>query len=216
MGRDKITDPSSEVDPRVDSSAREGLTGTTSSAVYSPTRDETEISTAPDGAPLATQPPWRKDFPIDWPVDQFVARRDFAKFLVLTSGAFVAGQGWIAAQDLLRKRRAPPARVRIASLRSLLPGTSQGFSERTEQDRWRLMRASDGTLLGYSQACTHLSCAVVPRLDEGVLHCPCHEGYFDLKTGKNIAGPPPRPLPKILLALDGDDVYAIGIEERTV
>jgi Rieske Fe-S protein len=49
-----------------------------------------------------------------------------------------------------------------------------------------------------------------------VLHCPCHEGYFDLRTGRNIAGPPPRPLPKIALEIDGDDVFAVGIEERTV
>lgn len=29
--------------------------------------------------------------------------------------------------------------------------------------------------------CTYLACAVVPKLDEGVLHCPCHEGYFVLQ-----------------------------------
>jgi Rieske Fe-S protein len=74
----------------------------------------------------------------------------------------------------------------------------------------------DGSLLAYSQSCTHLSCAVVPRLTEGVLHCPCHDGYFDLKTGRNIAGPPPRPLPRIELDVDGDDVYAVGVDRRTV
>ena len=56
----------------------------------------------------------------------------------------------------------------------------------------------------------------VTRIEEGVLHCPCHEGYFDLKTGRNIAGPPPRPLPKIALSVEGDDIYAIGVDERTV
>jgi Rieske Fe-S protein len=56
---------------------------------------------------------------------------------------------------------------------------------------------------------------VVPRVAEGVLHCPCHEGYFDLLTGRNIAGPPPRPLPKITLEVVADDVFAIGVEERT-
>jgi nitrite reductase/ring-hydroxylating ferredoxin subunit len=205
-----------KVDARVDSPAREGLTGTASSEVYAPVRDDTEISTAPNGAPLATQPQWRKDFPIDWPVDQFVARRDFAKFLVLTSGAFAAGQAWVAAQDLVRKRRAPLPRTRIASARDVPAGTSLVFAYPTEHDRCLLIRAEDGSLLAYSQSCTHLSCAVVPRIKEGVLHCPCHEGYFDLKTGKNIAGPPPRPLPRIELAVDGDDVYAVGIDERTV
>jgi Rieske Fe-S protein len=214
MARD--SDSGSEVDARVDSDAREGLTGTTPSVVYAAARDETEISTAPDGAPLATQPQWRKDFPIDWPVDQFVARRDFGKFLVLTSGAFVTGQAWIAGRDLIRKHRTAPARVKIASARELAAGSSLVFTYPTEHDPCLLIRTLEGELLAYSQACTHLSCAVIPRVAEGVLHCPCHEGYFDLKTGRNIAGPPPRPLPKIELSVEGDDVYAVGIDERTV
>ena len=74
-----------------------------------------------------------------------------------------------------------------------------------------LIHTADGELLAYSQKCTHLSCAVVPRLEAGVLHCPCHEGYFDLRTGRNLAGPPPRPLPRIELEVDGDDVYAIAV-----
>jgi Rieske Fe-S protein len=56
----------------------------------------------------------------------------------------------------------------------------------------------------------------VPRIDMGVLHCPCHEGYFDLRTGRNIAGPPPRPLPKIALESRGDEIWAVGVETRTV
>src|SRR5262249_19143263 len=79
-----------------------------------------------------------------------------------------------------------------------------------------LVRLDEATLVAYSQACTHLSCAVVPRVAEGVLHCPCHEGYFDLLTGRNIAGPPPRPLPKILIGIQGADVFATGGEATTV
>lgn len=205
-----------EFDARIDGVEREGLTGTASSEVYVATRDETEISTGPDGAPLTAQPAFRRDFPIDWPVDQYVGRRDFAKFLVLTSGAFVAGQAWIAAQDLVRKNRAAFPRTKIAELRDVPIGSARVFRYPSAEDRCLLIRTDDKTLLAYSQACTHLSCAVVPRVAEGVLHCPCHEGYFDLKTGRNIAGPPPRPLPRIVLAIEGDDVYAIGVEERTV
>ena len=179
-------------------------------------RDETEITTAPDGAPLATQPEWRKDFPIDWAGDQYVARRDFAKFLVLTSGAFVAGHAWIAVQDLVRKRRTGPPRLRIAKRSDVPPGTSLVFRYPTAHDPCLLICPEPGVLLAYSQSCTHLSCAVVPRIEEGVLHCPCHEGIFDLKTGKNIAGPPPRPLPRIVLAIEGDEVFALGVDDRTV
>ena len=58
--------------------------------------------------------------------------------------------------------------------------------------------------------------SVVPNVREGVIHCPCHEGFFDLKTGRVLAGPPPRPLTRILLEIRGDDVYATGVEWRTV
>src|SRR5687768_14694400 len=98
------------LDPRIDSAAREGLTGTARSDVYEETRDPGDVTRAPDGRAMDAQPRWRRDFPIDWPADQYVARRDFAKFLVLISGAFVAGQGWIAAQDLVRRNRQAPAR----------------------------------------------------------------------------------------------------------
>ncbi len=204
------------LDPRLDSAGREGLTGTAPADPYAPARDPDEVTVAPDGRPLAAQPQWRQDFPIDWSQDQFVARRDFAKFLVLTSGAFVAGQGWIAAQDLVRSRRAAPPRVAVASLSELPAGSARMFNYPGEHDPCLVVRLTDGALVAYSQACTHLSCAVVPRIAEGVLHCPCHEGYFDLRTGRNIAGPPPRPLPRITLETEGDQVYAVGVETRNL
>ena len=61
-------------------------------------RNESERTYA-DGRPLAEQPQWCQDFPTDVPEDQGVARREFTKFLVLTSGAFAVGQCWIAAMS---------------------------------------------------------------------------------------------------------------------
>ena len=204
-----------KVDPRIDSPAREGLTGTARGGVYEPTIDPEDVTRAPDDRPMHEQPQWRRDFAIDWPEDQHVSRRDFAKFLVLTSGAFVCGQAWVAVQSLVRSRRKPPGRKRIASLAAVPPGTSIMFGYPGDHDPCLLIRTRDGKLLAYDQKCTHLSCAVIPKLDEGILHCPCHEGIFDLATGRNIAGPPPRPLPVITLEIVGDDVFATGIEERT-
>jgi Rieske Fe-S protein len=204
------------VDPRIDSPAREGLTGTARGDVYEPATDPEDVTVAPDARPMHEQPRWRQDFAIDWPEDNFVARRDFAKFLVLTSGAFVAGQAWIAAKSLLRDRKKPPGRVRIASLAALPLGSVTMFAYPDPHDPCLLIRTHDGKLLAYDQRCTHLSCAVIPRLDEGILHCPCHEGVFDLATGRKLAGPPPRPLPVIELEIVGDDIYAIAVTERTV
>ena len=50
---------------------------------------------------------------------------------------------------------------------------------------------------------------------EGTIHCPCHEGYFELASGRPVAGPPRRPLTRVHLELRAGDVYATGVEERT-
>jgi nitrite reductase/ring-hydroxylating ferredoxin subunit len=203
------------LDPRADSPGREGLAGTTGSGVYDPPLERATVTIAPDRQPMQTQPQWRKDFAIDWPEDHYVARRDFAKFLVLTSGAFAAGQGWIAAKSLVRKRSPHPGPKKIATLGALPLGSATVFDFPGDHDPCLLIRTDEGALLAYSQKCTHLSCAVVPKLDEGVILCPCHAGYFDLLTGRNIAGPPPRPLTRIELEVRGEDVYAVSVSPRT-
>jgi Rieske Fe-S protein len=180
-----------------------------------PQRDPEDFTVAPDGRPMSEQPRWRRDFAIDWPADLHVARRDFTKFLVLTSGAFVAGQTWIAVQSLVRHRRPPPPRKRIAAAADVHVGEALMFAYPGEHDPCLLLRLDADHLVAFSQKCTHLSCAVIPRFDKGVIHCPCHEGYFDLATGRNIAGPPPRPLPEIELVIENGDVFAVAVHERT-
>jgi len=65
-------------------------------------------SIPPDARPLALQPRWRRDFPIDWEQDEYVSRRELVKFMVLTSAAFAVGQAWLAAKSLLVRRAATP------------------------------------------------------------------------------------------------------------
>jgi len=50
--------------------------------------------------------------------------------------------------------------------------------------------------------CTHMECTVAFRSDKGDIFCNCHEGVFDL-NGRNVAGPPPRPLASYDVALRG-------------
>lgn len=181
-----------------------------------PVPERETISLPPDGRPLNEQPAWRQDFPIDWPQDQYVERRDFVKFLTLTSFAFVVGQLWIAGKSWMRRRTPSPGAQRIALRSELAVGQSLVFDYPHQHDSCVLVRAGEAEFVAFSQKCTHLSCAVIPRPSEGVLHCPCHEGVFDLRSGRVLAGPPPRPLPRITLEFRGDDIYATGVEERTV
>ena len=177
-----------------------------------PIHERETITLPPDGRPSDAQPAWRQDFPIDWPQDRYVERRDFVKFLTLTSLAFVVGQVWIAGKSWMRRRQPVHVARRIASLNDVPVGGTLMFDYPAAHDACVLVRLSATELVAFSQKCTHLSCAVIPRPDQGVFHCPCHEGVFDLRSGRVLAGPPPRPLPRIRLEVRGDDVYAAGVE----
>ena len=203
------------VDVRIDSSAREGLTGTTPANVYLPLHDAEQVTIAPDGQAMERQPAWRTDFPIDWPQDHYVERRDFTKFMVLTSFAFTVGQFWIAMKNWLQGGAVSYDLVRLSSVADVPVGTARTFAYPTEHDPCFLARSSEHTLVAYSQKCTHLSCAVLPDVEKGVIRCPCHDGLFDLATGRPLAGPPRRPLSIVRLQIRGDDIFAAGVEERT-
>lgn len=168
----------------------------------------------PDRGAMADQPKWRLDFPIDTPQDTYVARREFTKFLGLTSLAFVVGQFWIAVQNQWRRMRGTLPIASVAQLSELPVGATIVFHYPTPFDPAILLRPDDETLLAFSSQCTHLQCPVLPELEHGRLHCPCHRGYFDARSGRPLAGPPRRPLPQITLKVEGDTIYATGISQE--
>jgi cytochrome b6-f complex iron-sulfur subunit len=60
-----------------------------------------------------------------------------------------------------------------------------------------VMRASDGSLRAFDTKCSHAGCNV--RFEGSRFVCPCHGGVYDL-DGKNVSGPPPRPLLELAVA----------------
>ena len=56
-----------------------------------------------------------------------------------------------------------------------------------------------------SAVCTHLSCTVQYRSDLQEIWCACHNGHYDL-NGRNVAGPPPRPLRSFTVTEQNGDV----------
>jgi Rieske Fe-S protein len=163
-------------------------------------------------SPPAAAPAWRQDFPIDWPQDHFVARRDFTRFLVLTSLPFALAQVVIGVLNRLRRQRERPPSKAVARLADVPVGGVLEFRYPGEDDPCLLLRPDGQTLVAFSQKCTHLGCAVTPDVGRKCLDCPCHKGTFALDSGRPLAGPPRRPLPRITLEDRGGVVYATGVE----
>jgi cytochrome b6-f complex iron-sulfur subunit len=63
-----------------------------------------------------------------------------------------------------------------------------------------VFRTAAGELRAFDTKCTHAGCNV-EFVGDGY-HCNCHGGRYDL-DGKNISGPPPRPLTRL-------DVVEVG------
>ena len=69
-----------------------------------------------------------------------------------------------------------------------------------------LIRVTETEFRALSATCTHLDCTVKYRPDLQKIHCACHNGMYDLE-GRNVSGPPPRPLTPYTVQVSGDDIY---------
>ena len=70
---------------------------------------------------------------------------------------------------------------------------------------------NNGKVKAFSKICTHLGCEVEWHAQKKEFFCPCHEGFFNA-DGKNIKGPPPRPLNEFKVTVKDDNVY-VALEE---
>jgi Rieske Fe-S protein len=68
-----------------------------------------------------------------------------------------------------------------------------------------VIRLPSGELRAFSATCTHLSCTVQYRPDLQQIWCACHNGHYDL-NGRNVSGPPPRPLEAYAANVQGTDI----------
>jgi cytochrome b6-f complex iron-sulfur subunit len=75
-----------------------------------------------------------------------------------------------------------------------------------------LVQLEDGSYSGLSRICTHLGCVVTWRQEQRDFFCPCHAGIFS-PQGEVLAGPPPRPLPRLALLVEDDRIWATGWSE---
>lgn len=70
-----------------------------------------------------------------------------------------------------------------------------------------VVRVGDG-FKALSNVCSHMQCPVRWVHDLGQFLCPCHGGLYD-RTGLNIGGPPPKPLPEYVHRITADGILYI-------
>lgn len=155
---------------------------------------------------------WREEFPIASAEQGFVERRQFGRFLVLTSGAMVAGQLWLLGKNWLSEVETTPfPRKAVAQTSDIPVGGTKIFQYPGPSDNCLLVHVEPSKFVAYSQKCTHLACAVIYQAEKKRLECPCHEGYFSIDDGHVTQGPPPRPLPRIELEVEDGQIFAYGV-----
>ena len=159
------------------------------------------------------EPLWRDEFSVFTADERYVSRRQFAKFLVLTSLGMLVGNLWILVRSWFSKHPTYPA-VTVAGVDEIPIGGVKLFQYPTPGEQCIAVRTGNDEYSAYSQKCTHLSCAVFYSRAQNRLECPCHNGAFSIRDGSVLQGPPRRPLPRVVLEQRGDALVATGIQVR--
>lgn len=94
--------------------------------------------------------------------------------------------------------------LEVCKLSELPKGTGRNF--RFGSFPALVIHTDDGQLHAFKAVCTHLGCTVQFRAEKQDIYCACHGGQYDAATGKNIAGPPPKPLPVLKAEVIDDKV----------
>src|SRR2546421_2517793 len=157
------------------------------------------------------EPLWKDEFSVFTSDERYVTRRQFTKFLTLASLGMFVGNLWILAKVRFTKTPAFPT-VEVADISEIPVRGVKLFTYPTAQDHCIMIRTSEEEYVGYSQKCTHLSCAVYYSAKNDCLECPCHQGFFSVKDGSVLQRPPPRPLPQITLERHGAKLLAVGVK----
>lgn len=157
---------------------------------------------------MSDVPIWKRDFPYTSEGEDEITRREFARYLVLASGAFAGGSALVSLWASLRAVESGEPTA-IVALDDIPVGGSHLFAYPTSKDPAILIRPSEDVILAFSQKCTHLGCVVYWSADDSQFECPCHEGVFSLEGGP-VAGPPERPLVRIETEVRNGTVWALG------
>ncbi len=94
-------------------------------------------------------------------------------------------------------------RLLLADYQDLLPNSSKIFPWGSKPGI--LKKNDDGSLLAFVGVCTHLDCNVEYKPQQRKFFCACHDGWYD-EFGSNISGPPPKPLRRLFISIEGEEL----------
>ncbi len=136
-----------------------------------------------------------------------VSRREFLRTAVTAAGAcYAAAVGYPVFRYLTSPAEqamslAAVTEVTLQDAHTLAAGSVLMFKFGSRPAM--LIHHKDDTWVALDAVCTHLGCTVQYQPQRDVIHCNCHGGEYDARTGKNISGPPPRPLrPYVVKVVD--------------
>jgi arsenite oxidase small subunit len=113
-------------------------------------------------------------------------------------------------------------RRRVASTRQLRPNQPVRFEYPLRGQQSVLLDLGEevpggvgdkSSIVAYSVLCQHMGCPVGYRAEEKDFLCGCHQSRYDpAREGVVVQGVSQRPLPRVALEIDGEDIFAVGVE----
>jgi len=135
-----------------------------------------------------------------------LSRRDFLANTAMSLGLIASlGTGaYFGIKTLVpAKKTAKFTDVLVGNIKELPANSAMEFID--NQGRKAILVNNGQAVKAFSKICTHLGCEVEWQAEKKHFFCPCHEG-FDA-NGKNIAGPPPRPLDEYKVTIKDDNIF---------
>lgn len=135
--------------------------------------------------------------------DTGYTRRKFLQTLPVLAGAVIASRGAVFADS-------PPAWVPIGKTSDYPKGAVKRVQLPTtlNSEVIYVTHQANDTYLALWARCTHRGCVVDYDQPDSQYVCPCHHGRFD-SLGRNISGPPPRPLALLKTQVDKNGILSV-------
>jgi len=146
-------------------------------------------------------------------VEEKHTRREFLKFSALGLSAVAAVPSLVAGEtQSTMSVYEGYKKNRVGSLTQLKKAGEIDFSY---PDGNALCKAVyvNNEVKAYSIICTHKGCPTVYNKEKALFECPCHFTKYDAKKdGQMVIGHATGALPRVLLEISGDDIFAIGVD----